>query len=89
MAEQTTIKRVTEFRGQASGDSECFCFDRRTPEEQEADLQKPLPEQVEAERNARIYPSALLPDGSDRRRMGKWRVTVEFTPDSDEPVYTH
>lgn len=69
------MKKVTIFKGQTSGDCECFCFDQRkgnvSPFEgtyQERDV-------------ARIYPSELLPVGVDGK-YGTWSITVEFTPDA-------
>lgn len=77
------LVKVTEFVGEASGDCECFCFDRRTDEQQTADRSADYAERAEREHEARLYPNELLPEGCrvDHRGIrGRWRVTVEFWP---------
>jgi hypothetical protein len=71
------MKKVTEFKGQASGDCECFCFDRR-----EGNI-NPHEGSYQDRDAARIYPGELLPTGADGV-FGTWRITVEFTPDCAE-----
>lgn len=73
--------RVTVLDGYyASGDYECFCFDRLDgPDEYHE--RWPDFEQV-AERCAahdanRVYPNGLLPKGA---RYGRWTITVEYEP---------
>jgi len=68
------VKKVTQFNGQASGDCECFCFDRRRKG-------GPFEGSWREKDAARIYPGELLPAGADGV-YGTWRITVEFTPDA-------
>jgi hypothetical protein len=96
-----SAKKVTEFIGRASGDTECFCFDRRTIAEQERDESlvredgtrdyEAIAEREVAEERAgrgRVYPGALLPDGTSASAdnawtapFGRWRITIEFEPE--------
>lgn len=85
--------KITEFVGEASGDCECFCFDKRTREEIERvnrrcpDGFENMDELIRSQSDGRIYPDALLPDGT-RGVRGVWRITVEFTPEQS-PDLTH
>ena len=71
------MKKVTQFNGQASGDCECFCFDRRSG------TINPHKGSWEEKEAARIYPHDLLPAGV-YGVYGTWRITVEFTPEAPE-----
>lgn len=82
------IKKVTEFDAAASGDCECFCFDRRTNEQRQADeglweVDGGRRALVQLQHEARIYPDHLLPeearDGHEGV-YGHYRITVEFWP---------
>lgn len=79
--------KVSEFVGRASGDCECFCFDRRTREQSEYDGTLTTRTQITRDRLNRIYPHDLLPDWNEKR-MGTWRITVEFTPVPDSTEAT-
>ena len=78
------LTRVVEFAGIASGDGECFCFDRLTVEDRAEvyrkmrDMVGEWPEWFDPGAGL-MYPSELLPDGSNGRR-GIFRITIEFTP---------
>ena len=89
-----TFTRMTEFYGQASGDCECFCFDRRTDSQAAADREAMHQAGYEGaeyeaasqrEEAGRIYPDELLPEveaGEYKPKgFGTWKITVEFTPD--------
>lgn len=78
-----TAVQVSEFTGHASGDMECFCFDRRTYDEMLSDRDEEMRKQIDRDKANRIYPNALLPAGVDRKQ-GRWRVTVEFWEGGDE-----
>lgn len=78
------IRKVTEFIGQASGDCECFCFDRRTPQQLEEDTKV---DDWQRDDENRIYPGALLPGESHneyRGVHGAYRITIEFWPGATE-----
>lgn len=93
-------RHVTEFVGRASGDCECFCFDRRTVAEDERDSslgkdgdfwsRENLEERMRRDDEARIYPDALLPEEAKvgpcgvSARRGRYRITIEFEPAVDE-----
>lgn len=71
--------KTTTFTGHASGDGECFCFDKRTPEQRAKDRQLPGHElaAIEIEQAPQIYPDDLLPEGVGER-MGRWTITITF-----------
>lgn len=73
------VRKVTEFVGQASGDCECFCFDRRTSEEIAQHRFSHTEEGRESNDANRIYPHDLLPEVGPAR--GRWKIIVEFTPE--------
>lgn len=79
------LKKVTEFVGAASGDCECFCFDKRTVEQKQADQSLNLRERCEKDDEARIYPNDLLPEeiaySNEEKTFGRWRITIEFWPE--------
>lgn len=68
-----TRRRVTVLEGvYATGDFECFCFDK--VDDPSGD------ERHHHEQNAqRVYPNSLLPAGT-YSVLGDWRITVEFVP---------
>jgi hypothetical protein len=79
------LTKVTEFVGSASGNGERFYFDELTDVERDAMWEKARafdewPEGFDPD-IGRIYPSDLLPD-NERGQRGRWRVTVEFEPES-------
>lgn len=87
---KSTLTKTTVLDGHyASADYECFVFDRhRGPEEHSATYRAWLrtnpnpsedpPDDVMDE-SCRVYPGALIPKGSDRRK-GRWTITIEFEP---------
>ena len=84
------LKKTTVLDGHyASGDHECFVFDRhRGPEEHNALYREWLrtmrdptddpPDHV-LDESCRVYPGALIPEGADGQ-LGRWKITVEFEP---------
>lgn len=71
MNDSEPMVKVTELEGfYASGDFECFCFDR---------VESPWDDKRgwEIQGEQRVYPDYLIPDGS-RGKFGSWRITVEF-----------
>jgi hypothetical protein len=79
-----TVKKVTVLDGYcASGDCECFCFDKRSWEEQAQERSLPTEQRVERHDECRVYPNDILPDTGKKR--GRWVITVEFTPETAVP----
>lgn len=73
------LKKVTVLDGHyASGDHECFCFDKLDgPFAYEGTTE----ERIAAQDANRVYPHSLLPRGAN---YGRWRITVEFESLSSE-----
>lgn len=84
----------------ATGDYECFCFDKHnSPEEHDKAVYTPeywlhrLSEceiedcshcQVDSD-ECRVYPNALLPELPEVRNLkGKWTIIVEFEPEEEK-----
>lgn len=82
----------------ATGDFECFCFDKHDGPTEHDEAAAPLWKAWsdanergagEEELNAipipddcREYPDNLLPDGTEHRK-GKWTITVVFEPEEE------
>lgn len=69
----------------ASGDYECFCFDKwdgpeaysqAFPYSPDRDLEQ-TDKEIAAQDANRVYPDDLVPDGA---HYGRWTITVEFEP---------
>ena len=84
----------------ASGDYECFCFDRHYgPEEHEDAIlpqrvafakwcdENPDSEEVgpDIDESCRVYPNELIPDNS-RGKRGRWTITITFEPEGSTEV---
>ena len=83
---ETKVVKTTEFVGHVSRNWNFFYFDTRLPEQ--INLDKKLgdtPERLAREDEAWIHAKDLLPDIGKQR--GRWRITVEFTPEelTDKP----
>ena len=77
-----TLKKSTVLDGYcASGDCECFCFDKRTSEEVQKDAGLEVEQRVARDDECRVYPNDILPDTGHRR--GRWVITVEFIPEGE------
>jgi hypothetical protein len=87
------LSKTTVLDGHyASGDCECFCFDRCSgPEEHDAPYRAywarvrdgnvgENEEPPVVDESCRVYPRVLLPEGSDDRK-GRWTITVTFEPE--------
>jgi len=71
------LKKTTVLEGYyATGDNECFCFDKhKNPEvHREAEKNAEDPKTWDA---CRVYPDNLIPEGADEKK-GKWTITIEF-----------
>ncbi len=76
----------------ASGDFECFCFDRHeSPEAHEAPYRAYWAKVQDGalhddedppliDESCRVYPYSLLPEGVERRK-GRWTITITFEPE--------
>ena len=87
----TAVTKTTTLEGYfATGDNECFCFDKCCSPLEHYDSIKADPRYAkwlanEAEfdpDHCRVYPSELLPEGTGWRR-GTWTITVTFTEDEN------
>lgn len=77
----------------ASGDCECFCFDKRTFEQAMQETSEACDRLAtcgdrecawaDPDEGNRVYPDALLPDHG--RRRGRWTIVVTFEPESELP----
>lgn len=74
-------KKTTILDGYyATGDHECFVFDRQDDPESYYEIYgDDIDARIKAQKENRVYPDSLLPAWSEGKK-GKWTITVEFEP---------
>jgi hypothetical protein len=91
--ESKSSTRTTTLEGfYATGDIECFCFDKCPGPHAHRELLEADPrykawhdgklDDFDPDR-CRVYPSDLLPEDT-RQRRGTWTITITFTPDEGD-----
>lgn len=74
------VKSTTLEGFYATGDHECFCFDRHNGPFECRNVR--LASGQEDPDACRVYPNDLLPEDI-RGKRGRWTITVEFEPYDD------
>jgi hypothetical protein len=83
MSKASKITKSTTLEGYyASGDYECFCFDRHDGPEEHRKAYGAKWNRGVADDECRVYPGDFLPENTDGKR-GRWTITVEFEPYED------
>jgi hypothetical protein len=71
-ASEKAVKHTVLDGYYATGDHECFVFDKHADPFEHGDAGT-------SDNDCRVYPHALMPEGTEDRR-GRWTVTVAFEP---------